>query len=403
MNSILKCAFISLVFISLVCQGVIAQSLTRAQQDFLSQYAISIEVDENYENGRWQPILEAVKNKKIVCLGEFNHGSKEVFTTRNELIRNLHEQLGFNVILFESGFGEVGVINLNKKELHGESRSYGFFSGWRNKAFEELVGYATDNDITIAGFDVQRTGSVFTSWLTAQLEEPAPFKDMEQRFVKIKSKLSNYRTVYDSVSTATQSLIREYEALRNQFEARDEFITRTLANRITFLRYMLAFAKDKDWNQRWKARDAAMADNVIWLQQRYGSDEKIIIIAHNFHISRYNEKEEVMGEFLKVVFDDDMYVMGVFAKDGTYHDNAGKEKSMSKPDSLALDIKHIIQADNTTMSFLDIPDDTANSGAWLSKPIIVNNTFIDLSGSNEMIMSKCFDGLLLLDRVSPPD
>ena len=72
-------------------------------------------------------LLDAVKNYKIVLLGEFNHGSKEIFLTRNELVKELHRKLDFDVILFESGIGEVGAIGIERELLSKEQMTNGFF------------------------------------------------------------------------------------------------------------------------------------------------------------------------------------------------------------------------------------------------------------------------------------
>ncbi|MGB5554717.1 MAG: hypothetical protein WBM83_08685, partial [Flavobacteriaceae bacterium] len=47
--------------------------------------------------------LSPLKNSKIVLLGEQTHGDGAVFDKKVELIKALHEQLGFNIVVFESG------------------------------------------------------------------------------------------------------------------------------------------------------------------------------------------------------------------------------------------------------------------------------------------------------------
>lgn len=165
---------------------------------------------------------------------------------------------------------------------------------------------------------------------------------------------------------------------------------------------MLEWQKTKDWNARWKARDSAMADNVSWLITNLFPNDKVIIIAHNYHIAKYNEKEEVMGEFLKTTHGEQMYSLGVFASKGSYSNNAGKKENLSVPDQTRLDIKHIINSLSGNVNFLDIPKTEGLLNKWLFNNIVVNDTFINLSGDNEMILSRHFDGLLLIDKVSIP-
>ncbi|MEM6721232.1 MAG: hypothetical protein AAF611_18020 [Bacteroidota bacterium] len=129
----------------------------------------SINVSSDYQKGDWKPILKEVKNKRIVLLGELNHGSKEIFLSRNDLIKSLHEKLGFDVILFESGIGELIETNSQKKNLPPNKMTYGFFGGWRTSEFVDLMDYVKSRNMSISGFDVQRTGNSFQSVLTGEL------------------------------------------------------------------------------------------------------------------------------------------------------------------------------------------------------------------------------------------
>lgn len=53
--------------------------------------------------------------------------------------------------------------------------------------------------------------------------------------------------------------------------------------------------------------------------------------------------------------------------------------------------------------FLDIPNKANKKMNWLFNDIIINDTFINLSNSNEMVLSKNFDGSLFIDKTSIPE
>ena len=166
---------------------------------------------------------------------------------------------------------------------------------------------------------------------------------------------------------------------------------------------MLEWQQSKNYQERWDARDSTMADNVIWLINNFFPNDKVIVIAHNFHIAKYNKKQEVMGEVLKATYGDAMYSLGVFASKGSFNNNSGEKEDMSVPENTRLDIKHIINALSGDVNFLDIPKTEGKFDRWLFSDIIVNDTFITLSGDNEMNLSKHFDGLLLIDEISEPE
>jgi erythromycin esterase-like protein len=110
-----------------------------------------------------------------------------------------------------------------------------------------------------------------------------------------------------------------------------------------------------------------------------------------------------MGEILNRLYPADLYVLGIYAGGGSYADNSGKTVSMHAPDSIHLDIKHLIGAMNGYAGFIHLPSKSRPGNHWLFNSIVVNDSFIDLNGTNRLILPKHFDGLLLLKHVSPPD
>ena len=389
-----------ILFVFTVLNG---QVITQDQKDFMLNHAVAVDVDSSYQNGKWDTLLSFVKDKQFVLLGEFNHGNREVFLARNDFIKTLHKQQGVDLILFESGIGEVGAVNLSLEKREGAARTAGFFGGWRTSEFEDLLRFAKKQGIAIGGFDSQRTGSSFSRYFAKYYDPGQLFSQLEKQFGTLKRELAKSRTSYDSVQEQTTSLIRQYQSVLAGLPDSNQLAIRTLENRMAYLQYMLEFARTKNWNARWAARDSVMAENVHWLVKHHQPKRKVVIVAHNFHIARYNQKEQVMGERLAKSMGDDMYVLGVFAKAGTYHDNWGRVKQMAEPDSTALDIKHLIDVQRVPLTLLDVPAKPSAGSAWLFDEIIVNDTFIDLSSSNKMILARCFDGLLLFDKVSPPD
>jgi len=55
-----------------------------------------------------EPLRAALKGARVVMLGEQSHGDGTTFLAKTRLIRFLHEQMGFNVLAFESGLYDRG-------------------------------------------------------------------------------------------------------------------------------------------------------------------------------------------------------------------------------------------------------------------------------------------------------
>ena len=405
---------IATIILTLASPQVIGQTLTKAQTDFLTKNAKTV-CKTDLSQADWNVLSTNLKDKNIILLGEFNHGSKEIFQLRISLIKHLHEKLGINVILFESGIGELALADNDKSKMTAAQMIDGLFGPWRTKEFVELMDYVRSQNISIAGFDVQRTGGPFQYFLkdvaTKNGIDSTSYYNLESRYGLIARELNDRKAIYDSVKSKTETLIHDYQDMQNalqksttQEKSKDLLLSvATIKNRIRFLSYMLAFVKDKNLNVRWAARDSAMADNINWLMENIYENEKVIVVGHNFHISKFNENELTAGEVLSRTHSKEMYSLGFFAGKGSYHDNSGKEVQLQSPDSSSLDIRHIIQALKGSVNYINMPLGKQKGREWLDNEITVNDTFIDLKNSTKMILSKCFDGLILLEKVSPPE
>ncbi|PEN47982.1 erythromycin esterase, partial [Bacillus toyonensis] len=62
-------------------------------------------------------LKEAVQDKRIVVLGESTHGAKEMNLSKIRMIKYLHEEMGYDVIAFESGFAEASTVQQNFDNL----------------------------------------------------------------------------------------------------------------------------------------------------------------------------------------------------------------------------------------------------------------------------------------------
>ncbi len=385
------------------CCSSQAQVISQKQQDFMRQQMVFSDEQGAFDQAALAKIAAEIKPYQLVLLGEPNHGSKEVFSSRNELVKYLHSELGFDVILLEAGIGEVAAGAGSTRGLWSA-----MFGGWRTLEFKELFDYSTQHNIEVAGFDVQRTSGGFKQLLgrVAAPIDSSRWASIEEQFGQVQKLLRKGQDM-DAIKEKTETLITDYQKLRESLEvlapSEDlQMADRTLHNRIQFLTYMLEFRLDRDWSKRWAARDRVMAENVQWLlKNRYGG-RKVIIIGHNFHISKYSANEEVMGEFLRNELDQPMFHIGTFSGTGVYANNGGEPEALSPPDSLRLDVKHFILDMQRPMGFVSIPKRATAGSDWLNQTLIVNDSFIDLRRSNTLIPSRHFDALLLIRQSSMP-
>lgn len=380
-----------------------SQFISKNELEELVVQATMITQGDDFSKADWTGISGNITEKRLVLLGEFTHGANEIFEMQNSLIRYLHENHDFDVILFESGIGELIDLNEKKNELTPAELTYGFFGGWRNQSRRNLMDFIKEMDLSFAGFDSQRFGRSFQETLRKEAirhtEDSLLYSDLEKQFTSVSSRLRSLP--YDSIRVETEKLISDYERILEILEDNggDIIISRTILNRIEYLRYYLEFTQNGDWSARFGARESIMAENIIWLAENIFPNQKLIIMAHNYHISRKNEKESTMGEYLNDHYGDQMYSIASFASEGSYADNSGKPKSMEPPDTTQLDIKHIIEKLDGFCQYVPVK---SNNVSLFNRNLTLNDTFIDLWGTNEMVLSKHFDALVFLRKVSPP-
>ncbi len=122
-----------------------------------------------------QPLLQG---KSLVQLGESGHGVSEFNKAKVRLIKFLHEEMGYDVIAFESSIFECYLADSLADTLAAEDlMGYSIFQVWHCEETLELFRYIketkkTDRPLTLAGFDIQ------VSSLTGIKKRPAYFREV---------------------------------------------------------------------------------------------------------------------------------------------------------------------------------------------------------------------------------
>lgn len=392
------------------------EELLKLWEGYLDKKAKPIELTQETNFEDLKALKSVLANKRIILLGEFNHGSKEINLLKNRIIQYLHQKLGYKVLLLESGLAEVNTLNHNRQELAKENMIYRLTGPWQSEEFVALMGFVQTNEtLILGGFDPQKSGGAF-----------APF--FQQKFRKIDHQISDLLTQTeaknqnfvrdiqraeltpahflkrDSIGEDYQKILQSMQTQRLQFiqdkKAETDFkiIQKSIENRIAYLHYFTTYKKQL--RQRWAARDSLMAANILWYVKELYPQEKIIISAHNYHISKYNEKELVMGEILNAALPNELYTIGFFGGQGTFANNARKTENLS-PAVGTKDIKAIVSKLKAEAVFFDFPNKIKQQCSWLDDNITVSDTFIDLDDTPTMLIGKCFNGLFLLKNITP--
>jgi erythromycin esterase len=363
-------------------------------------------------------LRDAIGNKRIVMLGEFSHGVKEINTLKINVIKYLHEQMGFNVLVFESDLG--GMIALNSLKYTPMTYDKLIFQGlpmiWYTDEYKAFMKYVKDNkDLHLAGIDPQFQTSntrYFLNRLFKKIDSLAGGKifNVEQSAELFLRKIRDtvfLRSVHYVLTL--DSCLHGYEEAKNiiakyqhQLPVYDssaqivKFLNKMIDTRIAVLKYTtkyLGVRKDQS-----RARDSVMALNFAWLAQEIFPNEKIIVSAHNYHIAKLNDEIPVMGSIFTDPLAKQIYVVGFYGLNGQYGDNSGNPVALEIPSRNSM--RNYLKNVKRQVSFYDLKM-TRPQFRWFNQPVEVEG-YVNYSGSKILTPSKSFDAIFVIKDISVP-
>ncbi|WP_170178567.1 carboxypeptidase-like regulatory domain-containing protein [Flammeovirga pectinis] len=234
-----------------------------------------------------------VKDKRIVLLSEMSHREGSVIKTNTELVKYLHQKKGFNLILFESGFIDLGFFSRTDSTAnYRENLSDAIFPVWtKSEEFQPLLDYLAEQKKTleVGGFDLQFSSDHMYSSFIDSLRLYTPIEDKE--------KWESFFYVFDGVVNEAYYPFKEYplglyiskiNKLSKLVEG-DDFLQQGLKN---YKEYLLILksgvfeVEEKDFKAKMaNPRDLQMAKNVIYYANKYPK-AKIICWGASAHFAQ---------------------------------------------------------------------------------------------------------------------
>ena len=318
----------------------------------------SIEKLSKNENNELKKIF---KDKSIVMLGEPSHFDGAIFNAKIDLIKWLHENLEFDVILFESGFYDVnlGYKNSKNDSLLEKEMNKVLLPFWQNsKELSTLFKYVdkyknTKNSLEIDGFDSQITSSYSLSIVKdfdLALKEKNSIITKHKYYNRFKNNLKDFltlendggagfkQTAKDSLSIFLEFIANDLESSETKNGLRLAQTARSIESQImtsSSIPYVMKQGIEFITNYN-NIRDRQMAENIKWLIKNKYQDKKVIIWAANTHIARNlvdlkssDDKAQypgytTMGDYLKRSFGEQLYALGFTASEGTIYGENNK-------------------------------------------------------------------------------
>jgi erythromycin esterase len=336
--------------------------------------------------GDLEPLRAALKGARIVMLGEQSHGDGTTFLAKTRLIRFLHEQMGFNVLAFESGLFDCPKAweFLVKGEEPRVALSRGVFAIWsKSREVQPLFDYIGRESkgahpLEVTGFDSQTTGSAAEQFLAADLAaflsriDPKLAEGEEwNRVARVIGELNQsaweLREAPVPSANEQEAFARTIERWRSAIAERDR-APATQPWSGSFWRQLLASLRtfaEQEWRTDYAdhakfadntpvavftMRDVQMGKNLIWLANERYPKQKIIVWAATAHnaralatiktnVPRYTRLYAgwtPMGEIARTKLGSELYSLAFISHEGEsarYATKAGTAV-VSSPDSL---------------------------------------------------------------------
>lgn len=373
-------------------------------------------------------LQQTIGNKRVVQLGESSHGTAEFSSVKTRLIKFLHQEMNFDVIAFESGIFDCYLANERVADRSGyQTMRSCVFGVWHTAEALALFDYikstrSTSRPLTLAGVDIQRSG------LRADFDRPEQLRQAIAVFDPVLAEEAfaidrEWVEAQDFVAFASANASRLspfYSSLANTINAHSAVIdaafparpglasvlSASLAGTPAYFELLRAGSTDAP---ALSLRDRGMADNAEVLLQRVYPGKKVIVWAHNFHITRDGAATAFagstfasvrnMGNWLHERRSADLYTIGLFMVRGRAAHNDRNTFEINSPQSHSLE--ELFASIATPFSFVNLLNVSRSEGtSWMYETL---GAWDGGLRAMKLVPRDQYDGLLMVREVRPPN
>lgn len=377
-----------------------------------------------------KPLESILKDKKIVSIGEATHGTKEFFQMKHRMLEFLVTKMGYRLFAMEAGFGDAQVVNdyilYGKGNVNDAVKALEYWT-WKTEEVANMVQWMREYNenpdnktkIKFYGFDIQSTKIEKEKTLNyLKIVDSNSIDKYKNIFNKFND--NNVHSLGQSKLTSTKNSVKE---LLNDFDKnKDQYIAKSSNSQYEMIHqnlniiYEFLQVNSQSGMKYVNVRDNYMSQNVKWIldyEKQFGND-KIMLWAHNGHITKEMPNYTSMGSHLKKMFGNNMYVIGLEFYKGSFRAYAaGSSNNTQKPDKFTIKnssiftFAHNLHSLNIPIYFMDFNSVSKDRGTkqWLSKLKLIHvigAEYSKYSGSfAPQVPLNSYDGIIFIDNISP--
>ena len=374
-----------------------------------------------------QPLKEKIGDSRVVMIGEQTHAIGENYLMKGRLIRFLHEEMGFNILAWESGMLECRAVDsalLDANVSAYDAFCIGVFSvfAWAEQV-QPLFNYLKakrGNKIHVkqAGFDFQFSGKdsellfvdevdlffdkVSPGLLSQDLiEEMTPILQRMERFIETEADLRRLVEIADQLLGLYRSNKKEIkEVYSKRMRA---FWRKVLKNFKHLARFRLnAYFDWQLFPDMGNLRDEVMGKTIVFLVKKFFPKDKIIIWAASSHNARnlqlfgWPQSNIRMGEWAYRKLKDEIYSIAPICYEGEARDVFGGRQATIEP-AIQGSISWYLHELGGDYYFLDLK--SLPEGHWLrdsqTDRVLGADWYLELS------WPMVFDAFFYIKKVGP--
>lgn len=410
-------------------------AFNKSQLNWIGDHSYPIRTEDPLQIGNEDLLAfkSLLSDAIIIALGESTHGTSEFFKLKHRILEYCVKELGVRVFAIEDHQLVVNRVNNYVLGGKGSARSsmYGMLGVWQTQEVHDLIEWIRtyndlhpDGKVEFMGFDIQNHLLPIDSLYSfINKQSPNLAKSIEDLLNDLKINGANSYSVSESVklkwytnSQKAFDLISEHSE-KWLVDAKNRSDSLSVIWGLQYANLVKQFAENTYRGHESLYRDIAMAENLSWIQNTYKPNSKILVWAHDVHISRGehpNREHNIyygksMGAYLSKEYERKYKSFGLSTYEGEYscyvsytNYNITDCPLYVAPRGTLDEALHTIALQSKSpMLFLNM--NGARSLDWFTQPIPVrfaNHVNIEYGYWTRYSVPYQFDGIFFIDKTT---